>query len=77
MADEVINISDTHYILATSPRIDDRTQVLKRGDTFAVFDRFGDIEKLGSGELGLYYQDTRYLSHLSLRMKNQPSAESA
>ena len=43
MTEEVVRVSDTFYILSTSARIDDRTQVLKQGDTFAIFDRFGDI----------------------------------
>ncbi len=68
MADEVIRVSEEFYILSTSARIDDRTRVLKDGDTFAVFDRFGDIEAFGSGELGIYHNDTRYLSRLTLRL---------
>ena len=46
--DEVVSIDDQFYILATSSRADDRTRVLKHGDTFAVFDRFGDIQPVGS-----------------------------
>src|SRR5713101_1310768 len=71
MANEVIRIHDQFYILSTSGRIDDRTRVLKHGDMFAVFDRFGDIERFGSSELGLYYEDTRFLSRLALRLENQ------
>ncbi len=69
MIEEVIQIRDDYYILSTSPRIDDRTQVLKQGDMFAVFDRFGDIEEFGTGELGIYYKDTRFLSRLSLELE--------
>jgi glycogen debranching enzyme len=73
MAREVIRIRDEFYIRSSSPRIDVRTRVLKQGDTFAVFDRFGDIETFGTGELGLYYQDTRFLSRLTLRLgKDRP-----
>jgi len=68
MTDEVVRIHDQFYILSTSARIDDRTRVLKHGDTFAVFDRFGDIEAFGPGELGIYHQDTRHLSRLTLRL---------
>lgn len=71
MTEEVVRISDTFYILSTSARIDDRTQVLKQGDTFAIFDRFGDIETLGMGEFGIYHQDTRFLSGLVLRVAGQ------
>src|SRR5262245_3148733 len=59
---------DQFYILSTSGRIDERTRVMKHGDTFAVFDRFGDIEQFGNGELGVYDHDTRILSRLSLRL---------
>jgi glycogen debranching enzyme len=69
--DEILRISDRYYILSTSARIDDRTRVLKHDDTFAVFDRFGDVEGSGTGELGiygLYDRDTRYLSRFRLRI---------
>src|SRR2546429_8517070 len=70
---EVIRIRDEFYIRSSSPRVDVRTRVLKQGDTFAVFDRFGDIDTFGSGELGLYYQDTRFLSRLTLKLgKDRP-----
>ncbi len=70
MAEEVIHVRDNFYILSTSRRIDDRTRVLKHGDTFAVFDRFGDIESIGTGELGIYHQDTRFVSRLTLKLQN-------
>ena len=62
MAEEVISISEDFYILSTSPRIDDQIRVLKHDDTFTVFDRVGDIENFGDEELGIYHQDTRFLS---------------
>jgi glycogen debranching enzyme len=68
MMDEVIQVQDAFYILSSSSRVDDRTHVLKQGDTFAVFDRFGDFEQLGRPEVGLYHQDTRFLSRLALRL---------
>jgi len=71
MRDEVMRVHDEYYILATSARLDDRTRVLKQGDTFAIFDRFGDIEDVGHGDLGLYHQDTRFLSRLALRLDGQ------
>src|SRR4051794_10031761 len=66
--DEVLEIQQAHYILATSSRADDRTRVLKQGETFAIFDRFGDIQPVGLGEQGLYVQGTRFLSRLELRV---------
>jgi glycogen debranching enzyme len=73
MAREVIRVRDAFYIRSSSSRIDVRTRVLKQGDTFAVFDRFGDIDTFGTGELGMYYQDTRFLSRLTLKLgKDRP-----
>ena len=64
--DDLIQIQDQFYILASSSRIDDRTHVLKHGDSLAVLDRFGDVAPVGFGELGLYHQGTRFLSRLGL-----------
>ena len=49
--DDLIQIQDQYYILASSSRVDDRTHVLKHGDSMAVLDRFGDIAPVGFGEL--------------------------
>jgi glycogen debranching enzyme len=68
MTDEIIRVNDSYYILATSTRVDDRRRVLKHGDTFAVFDRYGDIENVGPPEFGIYHHDTRFLSRLGLRL---------
>jgi glycogen debranching enzyme len=71
MAEELVKIQEDFYILSTSARIDDRTRVLKHGDLFAVFDRFGDMELSGPAELGIYHQDTRFLSRLVLRLQGK------
>ena len=70
--EDVIRVKDQFYVLATSSLADDRTRVLKYGDTFAVFNRFGDIEAVGLGEHGLYHGGTRYLSRLVLRLGGSP-----
>jgi glycogen debranching enzyme len=67
-AEEFVRMEDGFYILSTSTRVDDRRRVLKQGDTFAMFDRSGDVEEYGTGELGIYHQDTRFLSTLVLRL---------
>jgi glycogen debranching enzyme len=66
--DEFVEIQQASYILATSSRADDRTRVLKEGETFAVFDRFGDVQPVGLAEQGVYVQGTRILSRLELRI---------
>jgi glycogen debranching enzyme len=58
-----------HHILASSSLADERTRVLKHGDTFAVFDHYGDIKSGGLGEEGLYHHGTRYLSSWRLELE--------
>lgn len=55
------------YILATASGLSKEALVLKHGDSFALFDPFGDIRQEGLGEQGLYYCGTRFLSRLELR----------
>ncbi len=43
-------------------------QVLKHGESFAVFDRHGDILPEGMGEEGIYHRGTRHVSGLVLRL---------
>jgi len=62
---------DEFVIHAASDPADHRTQVLKQGETFGVFNRTGDIEPHGVGEHGLYHAGTRHLSRLSLRIQGQ------
>jgi glycogen debranching enzyme len=58
-----IQIGDKWYVAATFASPEEQPQTLKSGDTFAMFDRFGDIAVLAPGKEGLYHDDTRYLSH--------------
>ena len=60
-----IQIDDKWYVLATYAQ-HEQPQVLKNDETFAMFDRFGDIAVLAPGQEGLYHNDTRYLSHQEL-----------
>ena len=67
----VVEIEGRYYILATSSPADENAGVLKHGDSFAVFDRFGDIRPIGLGEEGLYHRGTRFLSALGLRIAGE------
>ncbi len=69
--DDVIRIDDQWYVLAASSRADDQKRVLKQGETFALFDRFGDIQHIGMGEQGLYHQGTRFLSHWEMLVNDR------
>src|SRR5215813_8763944 len=64
--EEVIQIGGHSYVLALSSRVDERTRVLKSGETFAVFDRQADIVRSGMGDQGLYHNGMRHLSRLDL-----------
>jgi glycogen debranching enzyme len=68
MDEEIIQIAEHFYIRATSSRADERTRVLKHGDTFGVFDRYGDVQSIGMGEQGLFHEGTRFLSRLDVRL---------
>jgi glycogen debranching enzyme len=69
--DDVIRFQDKFYVLASSSLADDRTRVLKYGETFGVFNRYGDVETVGQGQLGIFYVETRHLSRMTLRFDRQ------
>jgi hypothetical protein len=49
---DIIRFEDKFYVLASSSLADNRTRILKFGETFGVFNRYGDIETVGRGQLG-------------------------
>ena len=59
------------FYIAATQAVGRLRRTLKDGDTFAVLDRHGDITATPSGPDGLFYQDTRYLSHLELRINDK------
>ena len=65
---DVIEVDQQFYIRASSALADDRTRVLLNGDTFAVFDRSGDIQPVGFGQQGIFHNETRHLSRLEMRL---------
>jgi hypothetical protein len=58
-----------YYIAAPSPPAEKSIRVLKQGETFAVFDHYGDIKQEGLGEKGLYHDGTRFLSAYLLMLE--------
>jgi glycogen debranching enzyme len=66
--DDIVEIGNRFYILATSSLGGAGEQVLKHGESFALFDRFGDVKPIGMGEEGFYHNGTRHLSSLLLRI---------
>ena len=69
--EEIIRVKDEYYIHATSALADDRSRVLKQGETFAIFDCRGDIQPIGRGEQGIYHEGTRFLSRLEFLLGDQ------
>jgi glycogen debranching enzyme len=69
--EEIIRVQDNYYILATSSRVDHQPRVLKHGDTFAVLDRYGNIQQIGLGEQGIYHGGARHLSGLEMRLEDR------
>jgi glycogen debranching enzyme len=55
-----------NHIVADPRLTDGLNRVLKHGDTFAVFDRYGNIKPVTSGEEGVYHDGTRFASCLML-----------
>jgi glycogen debranching enzyme len=65
--------SEAAHILAGPGLANGRVRVLKHGDTFAVFDEYGDIRSSQNGESGLYHGATRFLSRFQLELEgNRP-----
>jgi glycogen debranching enzyme len=60
---------DAHHVLADSSLTDERIRVLKHGDTFVLFDQYGDIRPSPKGEGGLYHDGTRFLSQFFLELE--------
>ena len=68
---KMIEVEGEFYIPATSSLADLATRVLKDGETFAVFDRHGDIRPLGFENQGLFHEGTRFLSRLKIEMNGK------
>ena len=67
---DIVEIGNRFYILATSS-LADSDQVLKHGESFGLFDRYGDVKPVGMGEEGFYHHGTRHLSSLLLRIGSE------
>ena len=63
---DIVRLENEYYVRASSALADDRTRVLKYGDTFAIFNRFGDIEPLGLSKFGLFHCECRHLSQFAV-----------
>jgi len=59
---------ESYHIEATKSLVDRTLRTLKHDDLFGVFDKQGDCQSGNGAPDGLYYQDTRFLSGLRLRI---------
>ncbi|MGH7940832.1 MAG: amylo-alpha-1,6-glucosidase, partial [Limisphaerales bacterium] len=55
-----------YYIRANASIADTGARILKHADTFAIFDRHGDIRPLGFENQGIFHEGTRFLSRWKL-----------
>jgi glycogen debranching enzyme len=65
------NLWSEYEIEAKTSLTDRALRNLKHADAFAVFDAHGDIGTLADTAEGLFYRDTRFLSHLELRLEGK------
>jgi glycogen debranching enzyme len=65
---DIVRVADEYYVRASSALADDRTRVLKSGDTFLIANRYGNIEDLGTSQFGLFHAESRHLSRFSMRL---------
>src|SRR5262245_218477 len=64
--------SPQHFYIASQTSLSElRPRTLKQGDTFALFDRLGDLSPAVGGLEGLYHLDTRFLSRLCLTIDDR------
>ena len=65
------NVWSEYDIETHTSLIDRPLRTLKHGDAFAVLDSYGDIGTVQDTAEGLFYHDTRYLSHYELRIEGK------
>ena len=65
------HFTDQCSIVASSSLTEEHVEVLKQGDTFGLFDRYGDIHSLRTGSQGLYHEGTRFLSLFELALNGE------
>src|SRR4051812_5439404 len=65
------NVWSEYDIESHTSLIDRPLRTLKHGDSFAVLDSSGDIGTIPDTAEGLFFHDTRYLSHYELRIEGK------
>jgi glycogen debranching enzyme len=65
---ELARSQDQYYISAAESAPAEKSLILKQGHTFAVVNRFGNIDSDSRHEEGIYHRGTRFLSRLNLTL---------
>jgi glycogen debranching enzyme len=65
------NVWSEYDIETHTSLIDRPLRTLKHGDAFAVLDAYGDLGTVAETAEGLFYRDTRYLSHYEVRIEGK------
>ena len=65
---------ESYHIEATKSLVERTLRTLKQGDLFGVFDKQGDCAGGEGGPDGLFLEDTRFLSHLRVKLGGARSA---
>ena len=66
--DEAVTLNEEFAVIAEAEPTGPSPRVLKQGDSFGVFDQFGNISSASGSKEGLYYDGTRFLSRLELSL---------
>lgn len=69
--DESLLEEDKFHISTDAFNADDRINILNHSNTFAIFDRWGNIYPHGKMVQGIYHEGTRYINKLILTINNK------
>jgi glycogen debranching enzyme len=61
--------NDQFLVLATSSLTEEKTFVLKHDNTFAIFNKYGDIHQYKPSAQGIFHNGTRFLSDFQLKIE--------
>ena len=67
-AQRTLQDAGNYHIEAAESLVERVLRTLKHEDLFAVFDQHGNLQSGPSGPDGIYYRDTRHLSHFHLTL---------
>lgn len=62
---------DQFYVMATSSLTEEATFTLKHDDSFAIFNKYGDVLSFDKSVQGIFHNGTRFLSAYRFKIENQ------